>query len=157
MTELVPVTLREARRFVGEHHRHNLPPRGWKFGVGLVDEEGLVGVGIASRPVARELDDGFTVEIVRVCVVDDVRNGCSMLYGALCRAAKALGYRVAVTYTLHTESGSSLKAAGFQAVALLGARGADTPGAQRVRAQHDLFGEDRRPAVPKIRWRRHLC
>lgn len=37
--ELRPVTLSEARRFVGQLHRHNLPPEGWLFGVGIEDED----------------------------------------------------------------------------------------------------------------------
>jgi hypothetical protein len=36
-----------------------------------------------------------------------------MLYGAMCRAAKALGYREVWTYTLPEELGTSLRAAGF--------------------------------------------
>ena len=42
---IVPVTLRQAQKFIEDHHRHNKPPRGWKFGVGLVvDGHGMVGV-----------------------------------------------------------------------------------------------------------------
>ena len=37
--EIVPVTLAEARRFVAEHHRHNEPPRGHKFSIGLSNGE----------------------------------------------------------------------------------------------------------------------
>lgn len=33
--ELVPITLADAKRFVGQHHRHNLPPVTWRFGVGV--------------------------------------------------------------------------------------------------------------------------
>lgn len=73
---IVPITLRAARVFVGEHHRHNDPPRGHLFSVAVERGGDIVGVGIASRPVARLADDGRTVEIVRVCVrADAPRNG----------------------------------------------------------------------------------
>lgn len=110
---LVPITLRAAKAFVDEHHRHNSSPRGWKFGVGLEIDGQLIGVGIAGRPVARMLDDGTTLEITRVCTLG-AKNANSMIYGALIRAGKALGYQRFVTYTLPEESGSSLAAVGFQ-------------------------------------------
>lgn len=116
---IVPVTLREARAFIGEHHRHNRPPHSWKFGVGLMNGTGeLRGVGTAQIPVARMLDDGLTLEITRVAT-DGSRNANSMIYGALIRAGKAMGYKRFVTYTLDSESGSSLKAVGFQEAARL--------------------------------------
>lgn len=153
--EIRPVTLREARRFIGEHHRHNLPPRGWRFGVALWDDAKMVGVGVASRPVARGLDDGTTIEIIRTCT-DGTRNANSMIYGALCRAAKALGYTRAVTYTLAEESGASLKAAGFAVDAELEAREAWVYSGGVSREQTDIFGNDRRPAGAKIRWQKPL-
>lgn len=133
-----PVTLTEARAFVGKHHRHNLPPQGWLFGVGLTDGQQLRGVAIAGRPVARRLDDGATIEVTRVCT-DGVENGCSMLYGAITRAAKALGYRRAITYTLQSESGASLKASNWRIDAALDARPSwSVP--SRPRVQVDLSG-----------------
>lgn len=72
----------------------------------------MVGVGTACTPTARKQDDGFTLEITRVCT-NGVPNGCSKLYAALLRAGKALGFRRAITYTRIDETGSSLKAAGF--------------------------------------------
>ena len=36
-----------------------------------------------------------------------------MLYAAAARAAKAMGYRKIITYTLDTEPGTSLRAAGW--------------------------------------------
>lgn len=152
---LRPVTLTEARRFVGEHHRHNLPPRGHLFSVGVEVEGQLVGVAIASRPVARMLDDGRTVEVVRTCT-DGTPNANSMLYGAITRAAKALGYDRAFTYTLASEPGTSLRAAGWARDADLKARPTwDTP--SRRREQTDLFGQDRRPSEPKVRWVKELA
>lgn len=149
---LVPITLRAARRFVGEQHRHNGMPRGWVFGVGLLDGDTLVGVGIASRPTARVEDDGATVEIIRCCT-DGTPNACSMIYGSLCRAAKALGYQSAITYTLDSEPGSSLRASGFTAEAVLAAR---AYGGGRARYETNLLGEAIRPEESKVRWRRRL-
>lgn len=111
--ELCPVSFAEAKAFVLAKHRHHKPPVGWKFGVGVAKEGELVGVAMAGRPVARKLDDGFTLEVNRTCTTGE-KNANSMLYGAIRRAAKALGYRELVTYTLLSESGASLKAAGWK-------------------------------------------
>ena len=54
---VVPITLKQAREFVAAHHRHNKPPVGWKFGIGLQLGEKLIGVATAGRPVARHYDD----------------------------------------------------------------------------------------------------
>lgn len=51
--EIVPMSLREANAFVAAHHRHNKPVRGMKFAVGLHSGSELIGVAIASRPIAR--------------------------------------------------------------------------------------------------------
>ena len=110
--ELCPVSFKEAKMFVERHHRHNKPPVGWKFGVGVKDESGLVGIAMASRPISRHLDDGVTLEISRTCT-KGAKNANSMLYGAIWRAAKALGYIRCVTYTQSTETGASLRAVGW--------------------------------------------
>jgi len=89
------------------------PPRGWKFGIGLEADGVLVGVGIAGRPVARMLDDGFTLEVTRIAT-NGHENACSKLYGSLRRIAKEMGYRRCVTYILATEPGTSLRAAGWK-------------------------------------------
>lgn len=129
---VVPITLRQARAFVAQHHRHSRPPRGWKFGVGLRDAaEVLVGVATAGRPVARLLDDGLTIEVNRTCT-DGTRNANSALYGAVWRAAKAMGYRRGITYTQGGETGASLRAAGWVKVKDLPALpGWDRPGRPR--------------------------
>lgn len=117
----VPVTLRFAKAFIADHHRHHSPPRGWKFGVSVALDGVIVGIGIAGRPVARHLDDGKTLEVTRCCVLADehvqTKNACSILYGALCRASFALGYEKVISYTMDGETGSSLAAAGFTKVA----------------------------------------
>lgn len=117
---IVPLPLDEANVFVAQHHRHHRPTPGHKFSLGVADEAGEVrGVAIVGRPVARMLDDGLTLEVNRVAT-DGCPNACSALYGAAWRAAKALGYRRLLTYTLNTEPGTSLRAAGWK---LIGERG----------------------------------
>lgn len=116
----VPIKLSEAREFVGNFHRHNKPPAGGLFAVGCSDGYSLVGVAIVSRPVARMLDNGETAEVVRCCVLDDAPKGaCSFLYARCWQAAKALGWRKLITYTLQSESGASLRGAGWRVVAEL--------------------------------------
>jgi hypothetical protein len=116
---IVPVSFRGAAEFVADHHRHHKPPRGMKFAIGVADGDELVGVAMVGRPVARHYDDGFTLEVNRTAVADDVRNANSLLYGAAWRAAKALGYRRLITYTQDGESGASLRGAGWRVVAQL--------------------------------------
>ncbi len=85
---------------------------GIKFSIGVSDNGALVGVAICGRPVARRLDDGYTLEVNRLCT-DGTPNACSILYAAAYRAARAMGYNKVVTYILDTENGASLKAAGY--------------------------------------------
>lgn len=111
--KIVPIGMKATNEFVARYHRHHKPVRGCKFCVSVEDENGrCCGVAICGRPVSRYLDDGFTLEVNRLCT-DGTRNACTMLYGACIRAAKALGYKKVITYTLKSENGSSLKAANF--------------------------------------------
>ena len=155
--EIRPTTKTEVRQFIAEHHRHNEAPTEMQisFAVGLYRDDELVGVASAGRPVARMLDDGFTVEINRSCLEGEVGNGNSRLYGALCRAAKALGYRKVITYTLKTESGASLRASGFESVGETAA--ASWHRDNRPRYDANLFGERVNAAgEEKYRWERRL-
>ena len=110
--QIRPCTLKEAKQYVDQHHRHNKAPAGNKISVKLIHEKETIGVAVLSRPIARMLDDGLTAEITRCCTIGH-RNACSMLYGALLRVAKSIGYYRVITYTQSAESGSSPKAAGF--------------------------------------------
>lgn len=111
--EIRPITFKQACNFVSAHHRHHIPSVGCKFCIGLFDDEKMVGCAMCGRPVSRHMDDGTTCEITRLCT-DGTNNACSMLYGASCRVAKAMGYKKVITYTLESENGSSLKASNFQ-------------------------------------------
>lgn len=117
--EIQPITYAEACEFIRCFHRHHLPPQGWKFGVAVNDGERVCGVVTVGRPVARRLDDGWTLELTRCCT-DGTPNAASMLYGAARRAAFALGYKRLITYTLDTEPGTSLKAAGWKLLGVAG-------------------------------------
>ena len=154
-----PVTKDAARRFVQDEHRHNEAPSKMQvsFAIGLYIGAELVGVVTVGRPVARALDDGYTIEVNRTCVAGYVKNANSMLYGAASRAAKAMGYRKIVTYTLHDETGASLKASGFVCVADIGARSWEKANTTRTRYDTNLFGERRQAqGMPKYRWERTL-
>ena len=107
-----PITFKQACEFINQHHRHHRATVGCKFCIGLFDGEKLVGVSVCGRPVSRYLDDGLTCEINRLCT-DGAKNACSMLYGASCRVAKAMGYKKVITYILESENGASLKASNF--------------------------------------------
>lgn len=93
---LVPVTLDEANAFVEKWHRHHKPIPGAKFCIGVANEEDICGVAIVGRPVARMVDDGWTLEVNRTCT-DGTKNANSILYGACRRAAWALGYKKLIT------------------------------------------------------------
>ena len=79
------------------------------------DGEKVVGVIIVGRPVARALDNDYTAEVTRCCT-DGTKMAASMLYAAAWRAARAMGYRRLITYTLIEEPGTSLVAAGFREI-----------------------------------------
>lgn len=130
---LVPIRFRDAAAFVAMWHRHNKPPVGCKFCIGVADDDGLLrGVAIVGRPVARMYDNGQTLEVNRTAT-DGSPNANSMLYAASWRAAKALGYTRLVTYTQGGESGASLRAAGWTVVGQRPARpGWDVPSRPRA-------------------------
>jgi hypothetical protein len=119
MLSIRPIHLREAKEFVRQYHRHNIPPVGGKFAVACYDDDRLCGVAMCGRPVARYSNDGFTLEIYRNCT-DGTYNACSKLYGACIRVARGMGYKKAITYTLESENGASLRAANFAFVGLSG-------------------------------------
>jgi hypothetical protein len=113
----VPLDIAEANAFIASFHRHNKPVVGAKFAFGASVGDRLVGVVTVGRPVARKLDDGFTAEVTRCCVLDDAPKGTpSFLYSRAWRAWAAMGGQKMVTYTLQTESGASLRGAGWRVI-----------------------------------------
>lgn len=120
---IVPVSFAQVRAFLKDHHRHHPRLTGWKFGCGVTADGVLVGVATAGRPVARVIQnrEPLTLEVNRTCT-DGTPHANSMLYGALWRAAKALGYTRAFTYIEDGETGASLRAAGWVKVKDIPAR-----------------------------------
>ena len=110
--------------------------------------EELIGVATAGRPVARHLDDGFTLEINRTCT-DGTPNANSKLYGAVWRAAKAMGYKRAITYTQANETGSSLRAVGWLKVKNLPARKSWAESSVKMRSKKDPIGNG---GVERVLW-----
>ena len=146
MLKLISITLADANAFVAAHHRHHRPVTGHKFSLGCEQDGRLVGVAIVGRPVSRYLDNGTTLEVNRLCTTGE-KNACSFLYGAAARAAKAPGYQKLITYTLDTQPGTSLRAAGWTCAGLAG--GKRWSGKRRPAA--DLY-----PAQMKLRYEKEL-
>lgn len=142
MLRIVPISLEEANAFVREHHRHHAAVPGAKFCVAVASGEEIVGVAIVGRPVARMLDDGWTLEVNRTCT-DGTKNANSKLYGACRRVAFGLGYAKLITYTLREEGGASLNAAGWKCIGEAGGGAWSRKARPRV---------DTHPLQRKIRW-----
>ena len=146
MLQIKPISLREANQYILDKHRHYKPVVGWKFGASAVDETNTIrGVVIVGRPVARWADNGGTLEVTRLCS-DGTPNVCSKLYGVARRVAFELGYEKIITYTLTTEEGMSLRAAGWECVAETAGGSWNCKSRPRV---------DKHPTIPKFRWESH--
>ena len=115
MLQIVPIKQDEAKAFVKKVHRHHKPPVGSVFQIACAKGKEIVGVAMVGRPVARMLDDGWTLEVNRLAT-DGTKNACSMLYAAAWRVAKGLGYRRLITYILESENGASLRASGWKEI-----------------------------------------
>ena len=87
----VPLDLKEAQLFIDKNHRHHNAAHRDKFRIGAEVNGVLVGVVQVGRPVARMLDDGKTLEVLRLCT-DGSNDVCSFLYSRSARIAKELGY-----------------------------------------------------------------
>jgi hypothetical protein len=144
---IVPCSNERAKAYVDTFHRHHGSSVQARFSVAVIDEAQLVrGVAMVGRPVARLLDDGFTLEVNRVAT-DGCPNACSALYGAARRVSKAMGYRTLITYTREDESGTSLRASGWVYDGPIRARSWNMPGRARV---------DKTEIVRRGRWRVEL-
>jgi len=142
------MSISEANEFVSNFHRHNKPVQGAKFALGASDGQRLVGVAIVGRPVARRLDDGMTAEVTRCCVSDDAPKGApSFLYSRCWRVWAAMGGERLVTYTLQTESGASLRGAGWRVVA-------QSPSFAEGKGWTNRAGREWQPVIgqTKLRW-----
>lgn len=155
-----PISIKNANAFVEEHHRHHGKKVGCRFAIALYEDRVLHGVAICSNPVARNADDGLTLEVARLCT-DGIRNGCSMLYGACARIAKDMGFRKIQTYILETENGASLKASGWKCEGIAGDINWQRCNSQRqnmrdATAQLSFFSQKKPPEVMKTRWAKYF-
>jgi len=144
--KIIPLRMSQANEFIKKYHRHNKPVdhRGHRFSIGLIDDSGkLIGVAIAGQPIAQKNDDGFTLEVLRVCVLDGYPNANSMLYGRVRRIGMLMGYRRIITYTLKSESGASLRAVGA-----IGEEIRTYPWSRPARPRNDQEVS----YLPKLRW-----
>ncbi len=140
----VPLDFDIAADFVRRIHRHHTPPAGHKFSIGAMQEAQLIGVVIVGRPVSRHRDDGYTLEVTRLCT-DGHPNACSFLYGRAAKAAFALGYRRIGTYILKREPGTSLIAAGWKLIGETPGKSWSVPSRPRL---------DKHPIEPKLLFER---
>lgn len=149
MPRIRPLTLRQANDLVARLHRHHKPATGHRFSIGLESDEGeLVGAAIVGRPVAPKTDQYLVAEVTRL-VTDGSRNACSALYGAAARAAKAMGFARIQTFTLPSESGASLRGAGWVCEGETGSP---------VRGWSSRAGRDvAQPQGSKLRWAKSLA
>lgn len=142
----IPLELKEANAYVDALHRHHDSVHRDKYRIGAEIDGKLVGVVQVGRPVSRMLDDGHTLEVVRLCT-DGSKDVCSFLYSRAARIAKELGYSKIITYILCSESGASLLAAGWKQEATTNGGEWDRPSRHRSTSA---------PTVPKKRYARIL-
>ncbi len=138
--EITPINFEEANAYVLAFHRHHKPMQGCKFCLAVSDGDKVVGVAIVGRPVARMLDNGWTLEVNRCCT-DGTKNACSMLYSSAWKAAKALGYKRLITYTLPEEGGASLRASNWKCIGLKGGGNWNVKSRPRIDTDELLRGQ----------------
>lgn len=160
MLKVRPISIHEANVFVERFHRHHGKKTGCKFAIAVYDDQ-LRGVAICSNPVARNADDGLTLEVARLCT-DGTHNACSILYGACARIAKDMGYRKIQTYILQSESGASLKASGWICEGEAGRPSWGGAWASQRQKERDsceqlgMFPQKKPPEEMKVRWARYF-
>lgn len=157
----IPIELKQANDFVDKLHRHHIAVHRDKYRIGCIADDGhLCGVIQVGRPVSRFLDDGKTLEVLRLCT-DGERNACSFLYSKAAKIAKEMGYEKIITYILESEIGSSLKASGWSKDGDgFGGGTWDTPSRRRYNCigQLSMFPqkEQKYPTEKKQRWSKKL-
>jgi hypothetical protein len=141
--ELVGIAFGRANAFVVAHHRHSERSQGHLFSLAAVRRSRTVGIVMVSKPRARRARPGLTAEVVRLCTVEG-DNTCSFLYGAAVRSVWAdPEYNRVITYTLASEPGTSLIAAGFERDGDVDAESWSREGRPRT---------DKHAIEPRVRW-----
>ena len=156
--KIKPISLKDANAYVEENHRHHRKTQGHKFSIAVYDaDDTLHGVAIVGRPLSRYLDNGETLEVLRLCT-DGTHNACSKLYSTSAKICKEMGYKKIITYILNEETGTSLKASGWILEAdNVGGGSWDCQSRPRQLevAQLSLFKDNENPKYPigkKQRW-----
>lgn len=113
-----PITIKAANEFIKSFHRHHRPTirNSGKWALAAMNSnDEMVGVVIAGNPLSPNYMDGYTIELTRLCVKKDAPKGtCSFLLSRCCKLWRTMGGKKVLTYTLDSESGSSLKGAGWK-------------------------------------------
>lgn len=153
----VPLEKKEADAYISEFHRHHKPVVRDKFRVGCMEGGQLLGVIQIGRPVARNLADGLTLEVLRCCT-NGAPNVASFLYSRAARIAKEFGYKRIITYILETENGASLRASGWVLDdPNCGGGTWNRPSRPREATQLTIFGEEAKyPQCKKQRYIKEL-
>lgn len=141
------LTRDQANAWIELHHRHHGRVYGHRFIVGALLDGELVGVAIAGRPRAQAIRQYQNLEVSRLCS-DGARNVCSFLYSRAARVARELGFNTCFTAILESESGASLKAAGWKYAYTTRGGSQDRPSRRRV---------DKSPTDPKQIWSPPWC
>lgn len=143
-----PISIRAAKRFVREHHRHNPTVTGARTAIGLEFDGDLIGVGLLGNPKSRELaEDKLCAEAVRVCVkVGAPKGSCSKISARLKRIWQLHGGVRFISYNRADESGASMRGAGMKPVATV--KGRQWGCRSRPRAANDV--------ADKTRWEQTL-
>lgn len=155
-----PMELKEAQAYINQHHRHHKAAHRDKFRIAAREENNIVGVIQVGRPVSRILDNGKTLEVLRLCSNGD-KNVCSFLYSRAARIAKEMGYEKIITYILESEKGTSLKASGWHCEAsFVGGSDWNVPSRPREVIAEQISMFDEKPKYPinekKQRWAKEL-
>lgn len=151
--EVREITQADAFAFIDRHHEHNERPQGWRFGAAIYNGPTLLGVVTVGRPVSRRIDQTHVVEVTRLCLDRRLSAGlaehaCSKLYAWAAREAEKRGHARIITYTLTSESGTSVQAAGWQ-------RDAATP-ASKGWSRRTRQRTTPTPTEAKVRWAKTL-
>jgi hypothetical protein len=127
-----------------EVHRKLKKIQGAMWCVSIREGAEIVGVALVGWPSQEQTSDEIDhLRVLRCTVKEGHKNGCSMLYGACWRAARAMGVESMDTFTHLDEPGTSLRAAGWIEDGL-------TSGGEHSRASRPRKPQE--DARPKRRW-----
>lgn len=154
-----PITIKKANEFIADYHRHHRPTSRnsgrWAVAAYETATGEMVGVAIVGNPVSATYMDGLTIEITRLCAVDNAPKGtCSFLISRCCSIWRMMGGHKIITYTLASESGASLRGAGWEKVATVYPHNRWTDKIKRdgiKRERLEIY------KLKKFRWERNLC